>query len=428
MKRDGVFNMLLSVTAEYNVSPVVKMLEVDEKTGSVRISFVDSSDDNILKKLHEQLEDGLSFADFQIIKSKSEDNLDAYELRHFCTNYAPGEPDLDNDNLVVKDSPSFLGFIRKLIVDNGHIILPLKNVPEQDIPYWMTTNASSIQFTEDMGIKVSHLIPGKEEDTWRWSSSSILMADNRDEFGDVTGHLFLCPTEFEMGEYEPFLKEHEPRRVLQENGTRLTYRVFSVTKDLVIYPTKTNVLVTPSIISRLKFAADSYKLAIYSLSEGLFDDKKIESSWGDRNAPLVTGRFMKIKNTTPVTKKTASAMLAFLLESLSGKTNSADEAEFLKKYPHYQVYAAIIKSQIETFHGADTSKSQKFRAYRLLKNTEAYYNLLLQECRYHVMFDNDAYLFNLWTSNMSFNSDIPNYKVTISGGGGTWHPNGSYFW
>lgn len=429
MKRDGVFNMLLSVTAEYNSSPIVKMLEIDEKSGDVRISFVDTSDDNVLRELHEQLENGLSFADFQIIKSKSEDNLDAYELRHFCTNCAPGEPDLNNNNVSVKDSPSFVGFIRKLIVENGHIVLPLKNVPEQqDIPYWMTANASSVQFTEDMGIKVSHLIPGKELGYWRWSSSSILMADNRDEFGDVTGHLFLCSTEFEPGEYTPFLVEHESRRVLQENGTSVTYRVFSVTKELPIYTNKINVMVTPAIISRLKFAADSYKLALYSLSEGLFEDKNIESSWSERNAPLVTGRFLKIKNSTPVSKKTASAMLVFLLDSLSGKTTSADEIEFLKKYPHYQVYSAIIKSQIGIFHGLETTQSQKLRAYRSLKNTEAYYNLLLQECRYHVMFHNDAYLFNLWTANLSFNSDIPNYKVTISGGGGTWHPNASYFW
>lgn len=419
--------MLLSVIAEYQNSPIVKMLEVDERTGDLKIFLVDSSDTDSLQELQMKLESGLDFADFQIIKSKVDDNMDADELRHFCSNVAPGEPDLSIDGLTVKDSPSFLGFIRKLIRDGGSIVLPLNNVPEKDIPHWMVTSASSIQLTEDMGIKVSHLIPGKEEDHWRWSSSVILQADNNDKFGDVTGHLFLTLTDFDPEEYAPYLVEHAQRNVIQENGVDITYRVFSVTEDLPIYTTKSNIVVTPAIISRLKYVADSYKLALYSLTENLFEEKKMEYYSGERNAPVATGRFMKLKNTTPVSKKTASAMLDYMLDSLRGNSEKESEAEFLKKYPHYQVFTSIIKNQIHIFFGPDTSKHQKLKAYRALKNVETLFNILLQECRYHVMFDNDAYLFNLWTSTMSFNSDIPNYKITISGGGGTWRPNDLLF-
>lgn len=421
--------MLLSVAAEYNSSPLVKMLAIDEETGKLRISYVDSQDETSLRTLQEKLDEGVSFADFQIIKTTTSAGEDAYELRHFCTNIAPGEPDLEIEGLEISDPPSFVGFIRKLIFEGGNILLPLKNVPAQDIPRWMVAPANTVQFTEDMGIKISSLIPGQEDDHWRWTSSTILMAGTDDKFGDVTGHRFLCMDEFDAGEYAPYLVEHESVRVLQDNGGSMPYRVFSVTADLPIYVNKTNALVTPAIMSRLKFVADSYKLALYSLTQGLFGDRKIESStsW-ERSAPLATGRFLKLKNSTSVSNKTASTMLSFLLESLRGQTTPTQEAEFLKSYPHYQVYASIIKSQTQTFFGGETTTQQKFRAYKLLKNVETYFYLLLQECRYAAMFNNDAYLFNLWTNNQSFSSDIPNYKVTISGGGGTWRPNVSYFW
>ncbi|MFF2798131.1 hypothetical protein [Lysinibacillus xylanilyticus] len=420
--------MLLSVIAEYRNSPMLRVLQVDEETGDLDIVYIDSSNDDVLKELEAKLQDGVSYADFQIIKTQTEEGLDAYELRHFCTNVAPGEPDLDNQGPLPRDNPSFLGFLRKLIHEGGNIILPLKNVPQDDIPEWMISSAGSVQFTEDMGIKVSHLIPDSEPDTWRWASSVIVQADNRDQFGDVTGHMFLCPTEFEVDEYTDYLVEHPERSVMYDSGDIINYRVFSVTSDLPIYPRKSNVLVTPPNVSKFKFVADSYKLALYCLTEGLFEPKTIVSSYGDRNPAMATGRTLKLKNSTPISKKTAGAMQDHMLGSLKNKDDRASQIEFLKQYPHYEVFTSIIKNQISIFFGpSPISKQQKMRAYRALKNTETYFYLLLQECRYHIMFDNDAYLFNLWTNNASFNSDIPNYKVTISGGGGTWHPNASYF-
>lgn len=422
--------MLLSVTAEYNESPLVKMISIEEETGDVGISYVDSSDGEKLKELYELQESSFSFADFQIIKTKEEDTKDAYELRHFCTNRAPGEPDLDSDGQVIKETPSFLGFLRKMVAEQGSIVMPPRYdeefTDEGDIPHWKVINASTLQFTDDMGIKASHLIPGSEEGVWRWTSSSILHASHRDEYSDVTTHRFLCLTEFDSGIYGPFMKEHPSRRVVQENGSTIVYRVFSVTRDLPVYSAKTNVMVTPSIMSRLKFVADSYKLALYSLTPGLFADKVIETVPRTGSKPLVTGRTLKLGQSTPVTKKTANAMADYLLATLGGGEGLVSEAEFLKQYPHYQVYSAIFKSQVAIFHGSTQRK--KMRAYRALKNEEAYFNLLLQECKHHVMFDNDAYLFNLWTSTNSFHSDIPNYKIELSGGGGTWLPKDSFYW
>lgn len=416
--------MLLTVAAEFNSSPYVKLLEIDEEYGGFRILYIDTSSDEELSQLKEVLDEGLTFADFQVTKTKTGRDTEAFELRHFCTNVAPGEPDLTLHGFVVEDEPSFMGFVRNLIRESGSVILPLRDVPENDIPYWMVAAVNTFQFTDDMGIKVSHLIPGSEEGVWRWSSSVILQNSHEDKFGDVTSLRFLCLTEFDLGEYDQYVIEHEPVRVVQENGATLTYRCISVKEDLPIYTSKSNVMVTPTIISRIKFVADSYKLALYSLTEGLFKDKVIETSNNYyRNDAVVTGRYLKIKNKTPITKKTSIEMQKFLLDSLSGKKSANDELEFLREYPHYQVYASIVKSQIDKFFNADVTYQKKMRAYRALKNMETYLYLLLQECRYTVMFDNDAMLFNLWTSNSSFNSDIPNYKVTIAGGGGTWRPS-----
>jgi len=414
--------MLLSVIADYANSPIKRLLQINEEDGTIEIHFLDSSDAVALQELYDKLNSGLAYTNFKIDKEKTENGLDSYELQYSCSNRAPGEPDLSYDGAVIKDGPCFMGFLRKLIRERGHIVLPFKNVPEQDIPHWMVASANTIQFTEAMGIRVSSLIPGEEEGYWRWTSSTLFSTTWQDVPSDVTKNVFLTHSEFDPEEYGPYLVEHENRRVIQENGYSVTYRAFSVTKDLPVYTFKSNVMVTPAIMSHLKYVADAYKLALYTLSDGLFEEKKIEYPTGGGNETATTGRYLKFHTTVPIRKKTSQTMADFFIRKMNGQVSYEEECQFVKQYPHYPIYASILESKMGVFYNDQVSKSKKFRTYQALKNTEVFFNLLLQECRYHVMFDNNGFLFDLWTRNKLFDSDIPNYNVNISGGGGTWRP------
>ena len=416
--------MLLSVIADYADSPIKKLLQVNEEYGSIQIHYLDASDASALQELYEKQNDGLSYTNFKILKDKTLEGKDCYELQYSCSNRAPGEPDLSQDGYTLKDPPSFLGFLRKLVLERGLIVLPFNNVPKQDIPYWMTASANTIQFTNSMGIKISSLIPGEEEGYWRWTTSTLFSLSWRDEPSDVTNLIFLTFSDFNPEEYEPYLVEHEGVRVVQENGHSVTYRAFSVKKDLPIYIRKSNSLVTPSMISHLKYVADSYKLALYTLTDGLFQEKKIESKPGDYyyNQSVAGGRFLKFETSPPIKKQTANIMTEFYLMKARGNLTTEEINDFIKKYPHYPIFASIIEAKLPIFYSDEWSKNKKFRTYQALKNIETFYNLLLQECRHHVMFDNNGFLFNFWSRNRLFKSDIPNYNIKISGGGGTWHP------
>lgn len=421
--------MILTVQGEYQGTGILKMMVIDEDTGTTTLKLIDSTDVEQLQGLHQLLEEGVSFADFHVNKTKDKDTGKyAYELRHLSTNIVPGKPDLTQKEVVIKDEPSLAGLIRKMIREESLLVLPMRGLPEGHLMQWMTANPNTIQFTDHMGMRVSHLIPGSQEGKWRWNSTTLLATNYKDEFTDPTILRFLCSTEMELGEYKEYLIEYPATTVEQENGEILEYKTYGVKDTLPLFTRKTNVLVTPAIISRIKFVADSYKLALYSLTESLFDKKEIEYikkeySYGLGN---VYGRYVNISNALPVNRKTADEMLDFLFRQLNKEVTPRQEAAMNRAYPHYLVYSSIVKSQIGMFFGGDATSKQKFRAYRSLKNVEAYLNLLLQECKYQMIYDNDAYLFNTWTSTDMFNSDIPYYPVTIEGGGGTWQPNGIY--
>ena len=422
--------MLLTIIAEYRESALVKLLEIDEAQGTAKIKHVNPQNAEELRELKEVLDEGQSYSDFQIIHSQIE-GVDSYELRHFCSNLLPGEPDTIDDNYLMQDEPSCTGFIRKMIYEGGLVVLPLRSNESNEtteIPHWGVASPNTIQFNDHFGMNIASLIPGSEPDYWRWTSSVLLMANNRDEYTDISKLVFLMPEYFDEGDYVEYLVELPKHSVVQADGTSIAYRAFNLSDKLDLYPRKSNALVTPSVMSRLKFVADSYKLALYALSTGLFEDKKIERSEYSRSSGMALGREFRMKNAVTVGKKTADAMLDFFLKSLQGETTLEQEHTFLQKYPHYQMFTSIIRSQSGNFFGVDVNKKKAMRIYRSLKNVEAYCNLMLAECKHFAIFDNNSYLFNSWVSTQSFESDIPNYKIAIGGGGGTWRPSGSYFW
>lgn len=418
--------MLLSVIAEYRDSSIIKVLTIQEETGELGIIFLDTANAEQLKQVMVELEAGVTYADFQVIQSETEDGLPAYELRHYCTNIAPGEPDFQSAGSLLLDDLSVTGLIRLMITEGGRIVLPLEDVPEDNIPDWMIVNPNTIQFTNDFGAKFSHLVPSKTEGYWRWNSSYIISQFFEGGFDDVTKIKFLVPEDFYDEDFEEIMTPFEQCNVVYEDGSTQTFKSFHInSKDVPVYPSKSSFLMRSQTISRIKFAADSYKLALYTLTEGLFAPRKIEQSesrYEYGRSGGVEARNVKFVSKPAISKKTADTMMQFMADRMNGLKTVEDERIFLKKYPHYQVYTAIITPQINTFFPEDASVQQKMRAYTSLKNVEANLNLLLTECKYHMMFFNDSFYFNLFTRLNGFVTDIPNYEITLTGGGNGWRP------
>ena len=414
--------MLLLVVADYENSPVKRLLQIDEETGGVTQFHLDTTDADQLHDLYNKL-DNLSYANFTIHKVPSSQDKNIYEFLYSCKNEACSKPQTEFDGRAFYDEVSFTGFLRRLIKESSLILLPFDNVPEQDIPQWMVANANTIQFTDSFGIKVSSLIPGSEEGYWKWHSTDILRYDWQENINDFSKLTFLTHEDFDTAEYESYLTEHGNRTVVQANGDIITYRSFTVSKELRPYPWKQPNLVIPSVLAHLKYVADAYKLALYTLTEGLFEDKKIE--YGESNYSYAagdTGRHLKMHSKPAIRKATANALAEFYIKKMNRQTTTEEEMQFRCEYPHFPIYESILSSKLNIFYDPSIPKQRKFRTYQTLKNTETYFNLLLAECKHHVMYDNNAFLFSFWAEHRMFQSDIPNYKVQISGGGGKWQP------
>lgn len=417
--------MLLSVIAEYRESPIVKVLTIQEETGELGLVFLDTSDAEQLSQVKKELDSGVTYADFQVYESKTEDGMVAYELRHYCTNIAPGEPDFASAGSLMLDELSVMGMLRLMVTEGGRIVLPLKDVPEDNIPDWMIVNPNTVQFTSDFGAKFSHLVPSETEGYWKWNSSYIFAQFLEGGFDDFTRIKFLVPEDFDGGDFEEIMTPYTPCTVVYEDGKTTTFKSFHInSREVPVYPSKSSFLMRTQTISRIKFAADSYKLALHTLTEGLFVQKKIEKTdYGyEYGSGGVDARNVKLTSKPALSKKTADTMMQFMASRMTGEATESDERMFLKNYPHYQAYKSIIDPHIDTFFLEGISVQQKMRAYTSLKNVEATLNILLQECKYHMMFSNDSFYFNMFSQFNAFITDIPNYNIQISGGGHGWRP------
>lgn len=421
--------MILTVSGLHKGTNILKILVIHEETGMLDYLFVDTSDVQQLKELHQTLEEGLTYADFSIIKVENVDEgKDSYELLHYCENIIHDPPVLDEGKNFLLDELSVTGLFRVLIEAGGQIILPLHDVPEDEIPYWMIASPKTIQYSNDFGARVSHLVPSKTtEGFWRWISVVLFAPDEKNNFVGWERLKFLVPFDFDPGDFAEVIEFQDDVTVIAEDGTRELNKSF-VIKDLnlPVYPVKSNVLMSSYVISRIKYIADSYKLALYTLTDNLFAKKRIErsESHGGYGASGSLAKYVKMTSKPPISKKTADTMLQFMADRINRVKGNYDEMQFVKSYPHYLTYESIIKPQINTFFNPDALVQDKMKAYHALKEVEAYMYLLLQECKYHMMFSNNAFYINKFTDYGAFKTGIPYYEIEIEGGGSGWLPLG----
>ena len=305
------------------------------------------------------------------------------------------------------------------------IVVPCYNEEESLPIFYKEIN----KISKEMKGFISYQYPSPTTpDYYRWGSAPIFWLDKEENFNDVTNIILLARTEFNLGIYSEYVTDIGTKNVLSEDGSyTTTYRAFTVNANLPIFGTMSNLLMQSAIISRFKFIADSYKLALYQLVEGLFEEKNIEPNDSvDEYAPRELGRHVFIASKPSINRKTSEALIDYLFKELTNAERPT-LTEFNKKYPHYEAFSSILRSELPLFQDAESTKNQKIRRYLQLKNVEAQFYILMNECLYHAMFNNNAFQFNYWGENGSFHSDIPNYKVTLAGGGGKWRPNHSFF-
>lgn len=418
--------MFLSVIGQIKGTISVRILEVREETGEYRTLTIDTGDANILSELYNIQQSGSSYCDFVVTKEE-QNGVEYFELLHSSAKIINvDDTELETSTDYKTEEPNLMGLIRLLLVNNGSVVLDFDhNVTE--IPEHMLASPTAIKYTQAFGMTVPYLYPNtseSEKGTFSWASETLVRSDRFDKFSDITKLRFVVPHDFPLGEYEYYLKENKDITVISD--TRQTkYKCYSPAEAMEIFPIHDFDLVTPGVISRFKFAADSYSLALQTLKNTMHDDKEIlaSDSWGSGGSEP-TGRFVKLEPNVKPNTRQATEMLQFFASTVKKDLSMDEIYNFTKDHPYYDPYKTIVSTYISIIAGRD--QEAKAKLYRELKTQESLFNNILTCLNHQAIFFHDALLFNMWTAN-GFETDIPLYKIKLGGGGGTWQPPSTFY-
>lgn len=413
--------MIRTVITTFKNSKNLSVVSLDINNGAVQVDTVDPMNFSTLLRLQEELKEGYIYSDYRIAERSS-----SLELEHSCGSVSAGMGIARTS--VLKEKPSFIGLLRMMIANGAKLLTSETTDVAED---HNAVRVMSLSTTDQLGINLTHLVPATDEEdgqkAWRFVTDNLLRTNHMDQYNDISGLRFLCGL-VDFGVYTEYLKEEGVVTFKAESGKYYEYMCYSVSKDLPLFSLRPNILSSNHMVGVLQYMSEAYKCALKTLSEGLFEDKTIVTGDSYSNGSTPTGRYLKLKSNAKTDKKTISEMSSYLFKSLSspGESVSISGTEFTKTHPHYPLYKSIVTSEIRNFVGSDLTKEQKFEAYKRLKSTETLINLALLESKWQIMFDDNGSLFDLWITNKELQINIPYYKVTISGGGGTWRPNVYY--
>lgn len=416
--------MFLSIIGQVKNTTLVRVLEMHEDVGTFRLFTIDTTDVNILNTLYDIQKKGSSYCDFLVTKEEV-NGKEVFELLHssskvFETLFEENEPP---GNYKYEEG-SFMSFIRLLMTNNGKIIIS-DNGKDDVVPEWKAISPTSFRYTNAFGITASYLYPNEPLDgvqTYSWASETILRSNRFDEFNKVSGYRFLVPHDTEFYEFGDMVEEIGEISVVTDRQT-IKYRAVRLSDRLPIFPEPSLELLTQPILSRFQFAAAAYSLALKTLSNTIIDDKQIESKESLDGYSEPTGRFVKLDPDIKPNAKQATEMLNFYASTVQSKKTENEIYEFTKTHPYYDPYKTIISSYIGIIAGQE--QPPKLKLYHKLKVQESLFNNILNTLKYQLITFQEGLLFNIWTSG-DFDTDIPLYKINLSGGGGTWQPPSIY--